>query len=114
MKRSQSLWLTLLVIPTWVALTVELVGGWHYPLERRIHVGHLRDPLIWATVFVVVLSPLLLCIGVVIARRLTFASERKIARRALLTFLAISLLLSMASCVWSCGGHPTWTTGYTW
>jgi len=28
-------------------------------------------------------------------------------------FFALSLLVSLLSCLWTCSGHPTWAGGYT-
>jgi hypothetical protein len=61
----------------------------------------------------VVVSPLLIVTGfVTVFSKWNTLREQKGWLSALLLLLAMSLLLCMFSCVWSCGGHPTWAGGY--
>jgi hypothetical protein len=107
-----------LAIPTWIAFAIEALGGWRYSKDSysgkyAIHSGAFRDPLIGLTLMLVIVSPLLVFAGL----RMTVRSHAKQAEpdrlfQAVLLFLIISLLVCSGSCVWSCGGHPTWSSGY--
>ena len=104
-------------IPTWIALAIELVGGWRFGMDTHSGKYALHLGPYWMVVgpvlVAVLVSPLLVLRGFVI-----LLSERPIlrAQRRLVSILflslTLSLLASMFSCVWSCGGHPTWTNGY--
>ena len=105
-----------LALPVWSALAVELVGGWRfskdmysgqYAIDLR---GHYWT-LVGATLGMVIVSPLLVVAAIVVAHRNRDDHAKSIIR-AVLLFLTFSLLVSMFSCAWSCGGHPTWTSGY--
>jgi hypothetical protein len=107
-----------LAMPTWVAFVIEALGGWRYSKDSysgtyAIHLGAFRDPVIWLTLAAVIVSPMLAVTGLIMtvrnrARQLTL--DRLFA--AVLLFLIISLLVGAGSCAWSCGGHPTWVSGY--
>ncbi len=103
-----------LVLPAWLALGVEALGGWRFSKDMysgryAIPLGTLRDPVIWATLGAVLVSPILVVTGLVVAVR---DRARRRGFPILLFLLTLSLVVSMFSCVWSCGGHPTWTSGY--
>lgn len=101
-----------LVLPVWLVLAVELVGGGRYSKHPINLYGHYW-PMVMAVLVAVIISPFLAVTGLVIARRNRAEyRERRRLYNAVLLFLSVSLLVSMFSCVWSCGGHPTWTSGY--
>jgi hypothetical protein len=101
-----------LVLPVWLVLAVELVGGWHYGKHPINLYGHYWR-MVMTVLSVVIISPFLAITGLVLARRnRTAYRDRRRLYNAVLLFLSLSLLVSMFSCVWSCGGHPTWTSGY--
>src|SRR2546430_5256145 len=112
--RRKIIWLA---FPTWVTLVIELLGSWRYGKgsysERyAIHLGPL-SPLKWLALAAVVVSPVLIAFGFVIAfSRWNVLRIQKGWLPMLLLLLTISLLLSTFSCAWSCGGHPTWMGGY--
>jgi|SRR5436309_8894692 len=105
-----------LIIPTWLAFVVEAVGGWRFSMDTyssryAISLGGLYDLVIMLTMGAVVASPVLVVIGL-FAIRQNQPRNRGRMFSVLRLLLVISLMLSMFSCVWSCGGHPTWTSGY--
>jgi hypothetical protein len=105
-----------LVLPVWAALAIELIGGWRfskdsYSLQYAIDLRGHYWTLISATLGMVIISPLLVVAAIVVAHRNRGVPAKNLVR-AVFLLLAFSLLVSMFSCVWSCGGHPTWTSGY--
>jgi len=68
-------------------------------------------PIILAVVGAAVGSPLLVFNAFRVVRSDRPRYKRSLYRGVLL-LLTISLLISMVSCFWTCGGHPTWTNGY--
>jgi hypothetical protein len=112
--RRRILWLA---VPTFVVLAVELIGGWRfgkdmYSERYAVHLGPFY-PVVWLVLALAIVAPLLILEGFV-----TIFSKWKMLRTqrgwltALLLVLTISLVASMFSCAWSCGGHPTWMGGY--
>ena len=101
-----------LIMPVWAVLLVELVGGFQYSSGHEIDLRQLRDPLIGVTLVAVVVSPVLVGVAFVVAGIHRAQDGGRAQFSTLLFVLTISLLLSMFSCYWSCGGHPTWTSGY--
>ncbi len=106
-----------LLLPTWIALAIELIGGWRFAMDPysgkyAIHLGPFL-PLTWLALVAVVISPLLIVTALVLvfSKRLILRVQERLLP-TLLLFLILSLLASMFSCVWSCGGHPTWMSGY--
>jgi hypothetical protein len=108
----------LLIIPTWLAIAAEAVGGWRFNMDTysgryAISLGGLRDPLILLTLGAVIVSPALVVIGLfVMPQNHTQCGGTKRLFSAVRLLLTISLVVSMFSCVWSCGGHPTWSSGF--
>ncbi len=105
-----------LAAPAWIALAIELIGGWRFSKDTyassfAIPLGGLYDTVVISTILMVVLSPVLALAGIIVTVQIR-ANARKRLLTSLLTLFAISLLISMFSCAWSCGGHPTWTSGY--
>jgi len=107
-----------LVLPTWIALSLELLGGWRFGMDTysgkyAVRVGPFYSALVGFVLAIVVVSPLLIVEGfrTVLSHR-AILQARKWLFPKLTLVLAVSLLASMASCIWSCGGHPTWTNGY--
>jgi hypothetical protein len=112
--RRKIIWL---IVPTFVTLAVELLGGWRfgkdtYSERYAIHLGPLY-PLVWVTMALAIVGPLLIAEGfiTVFSNWNTLCGQKRWLT-ALLLLLVLSLLLSMFSCAWSCGGHPTWMGGY--
>src|SRR5690242_13803826 len=96
------------VVPTWIALFVELLGGWRfskdsYSEQYAIPLGAFY-PLTSAIFAVVIVSPLFIMQGffTLISKRKSFET-RKQWFRFLVILLTVSFLASMFSCVWSCG-----------
>ena len=112
--RRRIIWLT---IPAWIALAAELMGGWRFGMDTYSgkYAIHLAPywMVVGSVLLAVIISPVLVVFGFV-----TLFSKRGILRAQkrllpmLFLLLALALLASMFSCVWSCGGHPTWTNGY--
>jgi hypothetical protein len=107
----------LLVAPIWIVLLVEIVGQWRfskdtYSEQYAIHLGPLYR-LTAVMIGVVIASPLLVIAGfsTLFSLRKETAISRKLFRIFLLV-LTISALVTMFSCMWTCGGHPTWIEGY--
>lgn len=102
-----------LILPVWLVLALELVGGWHYPSGHAISLGKLRDSVIAVALAAVVISPMLVGIGFAVVRRHRYEYRAtKPPGSTWMLLLTISFLASMFSCYWSCGGHPTWASGY--
>ena len=104
------------VLPVWVVLAIEGVGGWRfgkdmYSSRYAIDLHGFYWPLIYLVCGGVIFGPILVLIGFLGSRSGRPKSDKRFYRGALL-FLVVSLLISMFSCVWTCGGHPTWTSGY--
>lgn len=106
-----------LVVPAFVVLMVELIGGWRfgkdmYSERYAIHLG-LLYPVVWLILAFAIVAPFLVLEGFV-----TIFSNWNVLRvqrgrlTVLLFLLTVSLAASMFSCAWSCGGHPTWMGGY--
>lgn len=112
--RRRIIWLT---IPTFVTLAVEMIGGWRfrkdmYSERYAIHRGPLY-PLVWLTLALAIVAPLLIAEGFkTVFSNWNTLRVQKGWLSALLLLLVMCLLLSMFSCAWSCGGHPTWVGGY--
>jgi hypothetical protein len=110
--------IAVLVIPTWAAFAVELLGGWRFGLDTysgkyAIDLGVWGHILVSAVLVAVLVSPFLLAYGFVLASKLPSDPEkRKLLRPSLLLLLCLSLAVSTFSCIWTCGGHPTWTGGF--
>jgi hypothetical protein len=112
--RRRIIWLTL---PTFVTLAVELIGLWRFTKDMysesyAIQLGPLY-PLVWLAFAFIIVGPLIIVQGfITVFSNWNAFRVQKGRLSALLLLLTISLLLSMFSCFWSCGGHPTWTGGY--
>jgi hypothetical protein len=107
-----------LVLPVWVVLAVELIGGWRfgkdtYSSRYAISLRGQYWTVVYATVGAVLISPLLAISALIVTRnhRAEYRSRTRLYWGVLL-LVTLSLLVSMFSCAWSCGGHPTWTSGY--
>lgn len=95
-----------------VALAIELFGGWRY--SDGISIGRLYWPLVSFTIGAVMLSPVLVAYGLAVAlrERKRLGTRRGLYQMTILV-LIMTLMVSMFSCFWTCGGHPTWTNGYS-
>jgi len=90
--------------------------GWRFGKDPdysqyAIHLHGLYWPVILVVVAAAVVSPLLVFNAFRVVRSDRPRYNRSLYRGVLL-WLTISLLISMVSCFWTCGGHPTWTNGY--
>jgi ABC-type sugar transport system permease subunit len=96
----------------------QVLGGWRFSKDNysgtyAIGLGVFWNPVIWSTIAAVIVSPALVLTGLIIAVRNRAKDPRgKRLFAAVLLFLIVALVVSMGSCVWSCGGHPTWSSGY--
>lgn len=104
----------LLLAPVWLCVVIEVIGAWRfskdpYSLKYAIDLGRLRDPLVTGSFFLSVLSPVLVLAAFAFLDRHTLPKSKYATT---LLVLIITLLLGMSSCMWSCSGHPTWTSGY--
>jgi hypothetical protein len=104
------------VLPVLAVLATEIIGGWRfgkdpYYLEYAIDLHGFYWPVILAVAGATVASPLLVfnAFRAVRSDRPRYSGS---LYRGVLLLLTISLLVSMVSCLWTCGGHPTWTSGY--
>src|SRR5439155_9011252 len=103
------LWLT---TPIWFVLLIEFTGAIHYD-RNPIHVGRFRDGLVFGTLALVVISPFLLMFINSIMRTQKGMLRRR-TRTLVFLILTLAWLATMFSCVWSCGGHPTWASPYAY
>lgn len=102
----------------WVAVGTESFGAWRYYKDSysgtyATDLGALRDPLIFFAIALVIASPALAFAGLtmVVRNRAKYLGIERLFS-AVLLFLVVSVLVSMGSCMWTCGGHPTWSLGY--
>jgi hypothetical protein len=104
-------WVIWLIIPNWAALAVELLGQWRsgHPLD----VGAFWALLIVSVMVAVVVSPFLISFGfdLISKSRPGLCLRRDLLARLKL-LLIVSSLVNTWSCLWSCGSHPTWTSGF--
>jgi hypothetical protein len=112
--RRRIIWL---VTPAWIALFIELLGGWRFSKDSyseyyAIGLGPFY-PLTSLIIGVVLASPLLIVAGFesLLSKRNNVTANRRWLR-GLLALLVVSPIVSMFSCAWTCGGHPTWINGY--
>jgi hypothetical protein len=104
------------VLPVLAVLATEVIGGWRfgkdpYYSQYAINLHGLYRPIILVVVGAAVVSPLLVLNAFRVVRSDRPRYNRSLYRGVFL-LLTISLLISMVSCFWTCGGHPTWTNGY--
>jgi hypothetical protein len=104
-----------LVLPVWLALAVEMIGGWRFGKDMysgnyAINLRGQYSTLIWTTLGALIISPLLVVGALEVHRNRD--NYAKGLYRALLLLLTFCFLISKFNCAWSCGGHPTWTSGY--
>lgn len=105
-----------LVVPVWVVLAVEMIGVWRFGKDMysglyAIDVRRHYWTVVSVTLGAVIVSPLLVLSAFLVVHRNRARYEKRLYS-AVLLLLTFSLLVSMFSCVWSCGGHPTWTSGF--
>jgi hypothetical protein len=104
------------VVPSFLVLATEIIGGWRFykdPYESQyaINLYGFRWPIFLAVAGATVVSPVLVY-NAFRAVRSDRPRYNKSLYSAVLLLLTISMLISAFSCVWTCGGHPTWTNGY--
>jgi hypothetical protein len=106
-----------LVAPIWIALLIELIGGWRFGMDPysdkyAIPLGPFY-PLTSLALGAAIASPLLILAGflILLSKRKALL-PRMFSIQGLVLLLTISLLAGMFSCAWSCSGHPTWIEGY--
>jgi len=104
-------WLT---IPAWLMLGIEVVGEWQFEKDRcsgqyALNLGAWYNSLAIVAFALLAMAPFLIAFG-----WSTFLKgNRTRMPRPLVLFFALSFIVSLLSCLWTCSGHPTWTSGYT-
>jgi len=106
-------WLTL---PAWLILAIELVGEWRFEkgegsTQYALNLGARYNSLAVIAFALLAMAPFLIAFG-----WSTFFGKNAIHNRTfkpLIIFFAMSFLVSLLSCLWTCSGHPTWISGYT-
>jgi hypothetical protein len=99
-------------------LAVELVGEWRFEKGQSttrdaFNLGSWYNALTVIAFALLAVSPFLIAFGLSKLFEKNEFQVRKLVPRRLLLFLGLSLLVSLFSCLWTCSGHPTWTSGYT-
>jgi hypothetical protein len=107
-----------LAVPAWLMLAVEFVGEWRFEKGQNttrdaFNFGSWYNALAVIAFTLLAVSPFLIAFGLSRLFEKSDFQVRKPVPRRLLLLLGLSLLVSLFSCLWTCGGHPTWTGGYT-
>jgi hypothetical protein len=108
-----TVWLTL---PAWLILAIELVGEWRFEkgdssTQYALNLGAWNNSLAVIAFALLAMAPVLIAFG-----WSKFFGKSAIHNRTLkplIIFFAMSSLVSLLSCLWTCSGHPTWISGYT-
>jgi hypothetical protein len=108
-----TVWLTL---PAWLILAIELVGEWRFEkgdssTQYALNLGAWYNSLAVIAFALLAMAPFLIAFG-----WSKFFGKSAIHNRTLkplIIFFAMSFLVSLLSCLWTCSGHPTWISGYT-
>lgn len=108
-----TVWLTL---PGWLILAIELVGEWRFKkgdssTQYALNLGAWYNSLAVIAFALLAMAPFLIAFG-----WSKFFGKSTIHNRTLkplIIFFAMSFLVSLLSCLWTCSGHPTWISGYT-
>lgn len=106
-------WLTL---PAWLIVVIEIIGEWRFEkgystTQYALNLGALYNSFAVFAFALLAMAPFLIAFG---WRK--FLGKNSIYNRTLkplVLFFAMSFLVSLLSCLWTCSGHPTWISGYT-
>jgi hypothetical protein len=84
-----------------------------YSEKYAIHLGPLYLVVVPLVFAIILVAPFLIVRGfIMVFSKWNLLRAQGAWLAALLLLLTMSLTVSMFSCAWSCGGHPTWTNGY--
>jgi hypothetical protein len=97
---------------------IELVGEWRFEKGQStaryaLDLGAWYSSLAAITFALLAMAPLLIAFGWSKFFGKSEFGNRPPLPRSMVLFFALSLLVSLLSCLWTCSGHPTWTGGYT-
>lgn len=109
------IWLT---APAWFVAAIEILGEWRFEKGQgtarySINLGAWYNPLATIAFALLAMAPFLIAFGGSRLGTKNELHERIRTPKLLILFFALSLLVSLLSCLWTCSGHPTWTNGYT-
>ena len=107
-------WLT---VPAWLMLGIEVVGEWRfeknqYSGQYALNLGAWYNSLAMIAFALLGMAPFLIAFGWSKFLKGEFSNRMRMPR-PLVLFFALSFIVSLLSCLWTCSGHPTWTSGYT-
>lgn len=104
-------------VPSFIVLLFQLIGGWRFNKDM-FHSSYAMPlsffyQLVWLVLAFSSIGPIVVLDGfkIILVNRSAFRGHKQWLA-GLLLLLTVSLILSLFSFVWSCGGHPTWMDGY--